>query len=342
MTHDQCCLRDILPLLEGSSDCCDKIVDALEYIRTHAAQSIQMDIDWVGGGDLRNYSRKESFKEENCEPIVSCAENRQQELLCTKEEHIGKGSFGDVETVCIDNECDYIIKTQHQKDMWNTEVENAKWLSAKGLAPEVIDYWKCDEESNYFMVMDKLHGDADIGDVKGADSIPLKVMEKMFELTLKLDAQKFAHGDVKPDNFLFKRPAYWQPDQRKRTAAAMQRPTRRATKNTNMSQSKFDKAEDYDFYILDAAFGKPYIKKRGTKRHLNPNGVNDRTVMGWTSIQFPYVFPKYLNTATLFWYLWENYGNQKEVTKAANDAGVPPKARVENRSLFFAYLDSSG
>ncbi len=122
---------------------------------------------------------------------------------------IGKGKYGQVHEACKHKECNWIIKvsslnTPAQQKMFERDINITKRLKGTGIAPEFEGAWIC--ENNGFLVMERLSGSADHFVKYEEDRIELLewVVKEMKRVISELSERRIIHGDIKPDNFLYK------------------------------------------------------------------------------------------------------------------------------------------
>jgi serine/threonine protein kinase len=136
--------------------------------------------------------------------------------LCKKQGMLGEGCFGTVFEVCLPAEdgrspdCQWVMKIQDNRTDWTKEKDNQTALldkeNLKSLIPKLASvapysFRETDGRPSFAIVSERMDGDCQPED---AEEIPLHVLHKMFDAAAKFDAAHYLHGDIKPDNFLYR------------------------------------------------------------------------------------------------------------------------------------------
>jgi serine/threonine protein kinase len=131
-----------------------------------------------------------------------------------KKAALGHGSFGAVYHICRKGECKYALKSmifrKEDRDSLTRDLYFMFWLNeyAKGLGPKVYSEHQCNKDDKgkklfeLALVMDKFDGDA--SDLRDG-GIPEDVLLKLFALVVHLGKCGIVHGDLRTDQFLWRK-----------------------------------------------------------------------------------------------------------------------------------------
>lgn len=125
---------------------------------------------------------------------------------------LGSGCCATVSQACAlgTNDCKYVLKVSSVNDdiyfdIFQRDVHFLNLLQGTGLVPKIYDQWICGAYG--YMVLELFDGNADDFMAKqsdGTELISINILEQMMELCSNLSLRGIIHGDIKPDNFLYK------------------------------------------------------------------------------------------------------------------------------------------
>lgn len=122
---------------------------------------------------------------------------------------IGSGSYGSIREACSNSRCENVVKvvdisSKRTYEAFNRDYTFLKRLQNSGIVPKLEDYWTCDNIG--FLVIERFTGDVArlITEEKDRFIIPSRILKKMQNIIKQLSDRRIIHGDLKPDQFLYK------------------------------------------------------------------------------------------------------------------------------------------
>ena len=110
-------------------------------------------------------------------------------------------------------DCNYVMKisvlrSEKQRNIFDKDQTILKKLQGTNIVPKIYNAWTCMKNNEKFgyIVLDKWDGDCSkfLQFHKKKLTIPEYIIKKMKHLLTILSSHKIVHGDVKPNNFLYK------------------------------------------------------------------------------------------------------------------------------------------
>jgi hypothetical protein len=148
-------------------------------------------------------------------------ERQECEAIVRKYERgktLGQGAFGAVYEACVNiNDCKYAVKAAksddsdeinaNQRDPYFLEVLQEKKLDGSNIVPRIYDSWSCrsQDDVTIYTVMDRWQGNMEsLALHRPGRAYYRSELLRMFRIAVFLGQLGIIHGDLKPDQFLYR------------------------------------------------------------------------------------------------------------------------------------------